>query len=353
MNQLRIKGLSKQYDQVKALDGIDLAIQANEFIAILGPSGCGKTTLLRSIAGFVEPTAGEIQFNEQYFYGKGKQVPVNERELGMVFQQFALWPHMNVGQHLAYPLNSSKSRKKLTEQAKQVKIDEALRLVELAHLKERFPHELSGGQKQRIALARAIVSTPKLLLMDEPLSALDAHLKETMINEIKKIHRATKATILYVTHDQKEAMALADRIIVMNQGQVEQFDTPYHLYHQPATTFVAEFVGKSQLICGKWQGTTFCPNDSLEGTVWSNSGVNPHFIQAQCFPVHPEDLVLMKRAEGLHGIPGSIIEKQFLGRETQYIVELMNQQEVIVVSQDAMMERGEEVLVHCREFPNK
>ncbi|MGG5329616.1 ABC transporter ATP-binding protein [Enterococcus sp. AZ163] len=346
MTKLIVEKLSKIYSTAAALESIDLAIDQNEFIAILGPSGCGKTTLLRCIAGFVEPTSGSIQFNEQAFYQNGRQIPVNERELGMVFQQFALWPHMNVLQHLLYPLNSSKHKQLLSQKEKEERIAEILTLVELTNFKERFPNELSGGQKQRVALARAIVSKPQLLLMDEPLSALDAHLKETMIREIKKIHQATQATILYVTHDQKEAMALADRIIVMNQGKIEQFDTPYNLYHYPASEFVADFVGKAQLIQGNWQGSQFFPAGTDTEFFWTGQEVHPHFRQQQTYPVHPEDFVLSAD----QGLTVQVIDKQFLGRETQYTVQLQ-QQEMVILSQDAQAaEIGDQVRINRKGY---
>lgn len=343
MSQLKIDQLTKQYQTTTALDKIDLEVNQNEFIAILGPSGCGKTTLLRSVAGFVEPTSGKIEFDQQTFYQEGRQIPVNERELGMVFQQFALWPHMTVYEHLIYPLNSSKHKKLLSKEEKQERVTEALELVELTTFKNRYPHELSGGQKQRVALARAMVARPKLLLMDEPLSALDAHLKETMIREIKKIHQATGATILYVTHDQKEAMALADRIIVMNQGKIEQFDTPYNLYHYPASEVVAEFVGKAQLINGTWEKGEFYPLQSKGKFYWSGEKIHSNFVEATSYPVHPEDFVLVSE----NGLLATIVDRQFLGREIQYTVTLTNGQEIVVISQNSqVMDVGGEVLIN-------
>lgn len=250
MNPLVIKNLSKQFDQVVALDNIQLNIAEGEFICILGPSGCGKTTLLRTIAGFITPTAGLIQFGDQILTSEKEYLPTEKRKLGMVFQHFALWPHMTVKEHLLYPLNSSANKHHLTDEEKNHQIETTLKLVNLETFADRYPDELSGGQQQRVALARALVAHPRILLMDEPLSALDAHLKQKMISEIKRIHRLTGATILYVTHDQKEAMALADRIVVMNDGHLEQIDTPYNLYHHPVSPFVSNFVAKAHLVTG-------------------------------------------------------------------------------------------------------
>ena len=332
MSHLEIKKLVKQFGNFTALEEINLEIQSNEFIAILGPSGCGKTTLLRSVAGFVEPTAGSIRFNNQTFYQDKQVLSVNERQIGMVFQQFALWPHFDVYQHLMYPLNSKENRQQLTKQEKEMRVKEILELVELSDFSHRYPHELSGGQKQRVALARAIVAKPKLLLMDEPLSALDAHLKESMVREIKKIHQASNATTLYVTHDQKEAMALADRVIVMNQGQIEQFDTPYNLYHHPKTEFVARFVGKAQLIKGIWKEDQFYPNQAVNGASWSAPHIDAHFKQLNTLPILPEQFELCDYHEQGKGIVGKLLDQQFLGRETQYGIQLEDGQELVISS---------------------
>lgn len=347
MTELVVKSLSKDFGPKKVLKSLDLTIKDNEFIAILGPSGCGKTTLLRSIAGFVEPTSGEINFKGESFYRDGDQMPINKRQLGMVFQQFALWPHMTVKEHLFYPLNSKYNKNRLSGEDKERLVQEALTLLELNELANYYPHELSGGQKQRVALGRAIVSKPRILLMDEPLSALDAHLKETMIKEFKKIHQATGVTILYVTHDQKEAMALADRIIVMNNGNIEQFDTPYNLYHYPETEFVAKFVGKSQLIKGKWFKDEFYPKADCDSTRWNKEKVSPYFKKNNLFPIFPEELEIFQKGSHNLGFTGRVRDKQFLGRETQYIVSLENEQEVTVVSNNAYVANvNEEVLVN-------
>ncbi|MDE1549169.1 ABC transporter ATP-binding protein [Jeotgalibaca caeni] len=348
MRKLSIKKVSKHFGETKALDEINVSIEENEFIAILGPSGCGKTTLLRSIAGFIEPTSGTIQFGEDIFYDRQTTIPVEERQLGMVFQHFALWPHMNIEQHLAYPLKSSQNKKRFERHMHKEMIEAALQLVELDGFEKRYPHELSGGQKQRIALARAIVSQPKLLLMDEPLSALDAHLKQVMIQEIKRIHRLTKATILYVTHDQAEAMALADRVIVMNKGRIEQIDTPYNLYHSPKTPFVADFVSKAVLVKGEWKGNQFHPENAKTIT-WQGDGVTEDFKVKQIYPIRPEELMLSSVDDHRAGIPARIKDKQFLGRETRYIVSALGIELEVISTQPYAAGIDDEVYVVKRE----
>lgn len=344
MSVLNITKLSKQFGETKALDDISIQVEENEFIAILGPSGCGKTTLLRTVAGFIEPSEGSIRFGEQAFFEDNRAVPVEDRQLGMVFQHFALWPHMTIKEHLEYPLKSTQNKKRFAAAERQKMMAHALQLVELEGFEDRYPNELSGGQKQRIALARAIVSRPKMLLMDEPLSALDAHLKQLMVQEIKRIHRATKATVLYVTHDQTEAMSLADRIIVMNEGKIEQIDTPYNLYHYPQTPFVANFVSKALLVGGNWQGDRFHPEDA-EGLNWSGAGVADYFKENSLYPIRPEELSFLSATDKSAGLRATIKDKQFLGRETRYIVSALGRDVEIISHSPHAAEVDEEVYI--------
>lgn len=348
MNQLRINQLSKKFGDFQALQPIDLQIEDNEFIVILGPSGCGKTTLLRSVAGFVEPTTGSITFDNVTFFDSHNQsyLKVNERQLGMVFQQFALWPHMTVEQHLLFPLNNKKNKHQMSQQEKQDRVNQILSIVELTAFAKRFPHELSGGQKQRVALARAIVTNPKLLLMDEPLSALDANLKETMIDEIKHVHNISQAITLYVTHDQQEAMALADRIIVMNSGKIEQFDTPYNIYHYPKNIFVAKFVGNHQLIEGAWIEDYFIPHAS-PNCRWRCDNIDQSFRTTNVFPVLPENILLEKESTS-NSIQGKIAKKQFLGQHTRYMVTLETGQTIIVRSNNRELKEKEVVNINIK-----
>lgn len=315
---MKINHLSKKYGDNIALNNISTTFNPGEFIAILGPSGCGKTTFLQSIAGFLSPSAGSIELGETTLYSEGKSIPVEERGFGMVFQHFALWPHLSVYEHLLYPLKSTLHKDKYTQDQREQLIEETLDMLQLGEFKNRYPHELSGGQKQRVALGRALVHSPKVLLMDEPLSALDAHLKDAMIHEIKRIHQLVGATILYVTHDQAEAMALADRIMVMNRGEISQMDTPYNLYHFPANDFVAQFIGKSSLIRGQWQNERFVPDGGVD-IIWDRHQLDDYFAQHHIYPVKPEELIFSQNGRG---IPGTITDKQFMGKYTKYLVEI-------------------------------
>ena len=240
-SKLSLVGLTKQYapSLAPAVDRLDMEVEEGHLVALLGPSGCGKTTTLRMVAGLMDPSAGAIYVN-------GKNVtntPVHKRGMGMVFQSYALFPHMNVQENVAFGLQMRKKSKK--DQAVLVK--RALEMVQLAHLAKRQTRELSGGQQQRIALARALVVEPTLLLLDEPLSNLDAKLRETMRTEIRQIQQRTHATTLFVTHDQDEALDMADRIAVMNSGLIEQFGSPTEVYERPRTRFVANFIGRANL----------------------------------------------------------------------------------------------------------
>ena len=243
---LYLEHITQRFGQTLALNDIDLEIRNGEFLAILGPSGCGKTTLLRAIGGFAKPTEGKIRMDDVIYSGNGKMVPVEQRDLGMVFQSFALWPNMTVRQHVEFPMKSPK-QKHLTEAQKKEAVDAAIENMGLKPYEDRYPGELSGGQRQRVSLARAIVGKPSILLMDEPLSNLDAKLRVQMRVEIAKIHKRLGATIIYVTHDQTEAMTLGTRIVVMNAGIVQQVDTPQTLYDYPCNQFVAGFIGSPQM----------------------------------------------------------------------------------------------------------
>ena len=240
MSYLRIEGLSKQYGAISALHDVDLAVQKGELLTILGPSGCGKTTLLRLVAGFATPSRGRILVDDADL----TPIAPNRRDIGMVFQNYALFPHLTVARNIAFGLEE----RGLSRARVRDRVVDLLALVRLSEVGNHLPAELSGGQQQRVALARAIAYSPKVLLMDEPLGALDLKLREIMQLEIRGIQRALGITALYVTHDQTEAMRISDRIAIMNVGRIEQLGTPTQIYAAPATRFVAEFVGRINLL---------------------------------------------------------------------------------------------------------
>ncbi|MDQ8033919.1 ABC transporter ATP-binding protein [Bordetella genomosp. 1] len=239
MTYLVLKGLTKRYGEATAVDDLSLSVAKGEFVSLLGPSGCGKTTTLQMIAGFVPPTAGSIELDGRDL----SRMPANKRGLGMVFQNYALFPHMTAAENVAFGLEMRNiARRERTE-----RVGQALELVGLSHLADRHPARMSGGQQQRVALARALVIKPSLLLLDEPLSNLDAKLREEMQLELRSIQRTVGTTTVLVTHDQSEAMALSDRVVVMNQGRVEQVADPVDAYEVPATRFVGGFLGKANV----------------------------------------------------------------------------------------------------------
>ena len=260
--EIRTEGIEKRYGETVALAPTSLAVRAGEFVSLLGPSGCGKTTLLRSIAGLARPDNGRITLGDQVVFDHNKQINIapEKRGVGMVFQDFALWPHMTVFENVAFGLRARQQRglpellrfrqptPGQTEKDIANRVDWALQKVRLAGYAQRYPGQLSGGQKQRVSFARAIATGPKLLLLDEPLSALDAILREEMRVELSALVREIGITALYVTHDQSEAMAMSDRIAVMNEGQILQTGTPEDLYNRPADPFVATFIGRSNVV---------------------------------------------------------------------------------------------------------
>jgi iron(III) transport system ATP-binding protein len=250
MSTITINHITKSFGDNTVLKDFTETFKDGEFITLLGPSGCGKTTMLRIIAGFEKPTSGELWIDDQLVSGGKTFVPPEKRGIGMVFQSYAVWPHMNVFDNVAYPLRIQKKPK---EQIKDA-VGKVLEIVHLSQYTDRLPSQLSGGQQQRVALARALVAEPKLLLLDEPLSNLDAKLRESMRFEIKEIQQRTGISVVYVTHDQTEAMAMSDRIFLINSGVVQQCGTPQEIYNQPANQFVADFLGKVDFFKGEVTG---------------------------------------------------------------------------------------------------
>ena len=247
MNLLLLEGISKHYGEVVALQRIDLAVERGEFLTLLGPSGSGKTTILNLVAGMIRPTEGRIFLNGV----NATDLPSAKRGLGMVFQNYALMPHMSVFENVAFPLRVRRAPRREIES----RVREALEKVQLGHAAKRKPHELSGGQQQRVALARSIIYEPSIILMDEPLGALDRNLRTQMQVEIKRLHSGLGLTVVYVTHDQEEALTMSDRVVLMRQGRIEQMGPPDQLYASPRSLFAATFIGESNLLRGRVRAT--------------------------------------------------------------------------------------------------
>ena len=244
---VELRGLTKRYGAKVAVAPIDITVRSGEFVSLLGPSGSGKTTVLRMLAGLVRPDGGSIRIADEAVFERGRSVPPERRGIGMVFQDFALWPHMNVNQNVGFGLRL----RHMPRRSLQERVDEMLQLTDLGGLGDRFPHQLSGGQQQREALARALATAPKLVLLDEPLSSLDAGLRESMRQEILRIVHTTHTTVINVTHDQDEAMVMSDRILVLRDGILQQEGTPDELYRRPRSAFVGRFMGPANVIAGR------------------------------------------------------------------------------------------------------
>jgi putative spermidine/putrescine transport system ATP-binding protein len=318
---IRLESVEKRFGDVVAVASIDLEVADGEFFSMLGPSGSGKTTTLRMIAGFELPTAGRI-----LLHGKDMtNVPPFDRDVNTVFQDYALFPHMTVGDNVAYGLMI----KKVPKAERQKRVDEALRMVRLEGFQKRKPNQLSGGQRQRVALARALVNRPRVLLLDEPLGALDLRLREEMQIELKQIQQQVGITFIYVTHDQGEALTMSDRMAVFNQGRIEQVGTPAEVYERPATKFVAGFVGTSNLLTGDVAKQVV----GQEGT----------------FTVRPEKIRIVPvgeaPADDESSATGHILKVIYLGPETRYLVDLDAGAQLVVVQQN-LATSSSEVLEH-------
>jgi ABC-type Fe3+/spermidine/putrescine transport system ATPase subunit len=250
MSKLVLRNVSRTFGEHTAVHDFNLALEEGELVSLLGPSGCGKTTTLRMIAGFMSPTQGTIELDGKVISSPESSLPPEKRQMSMIFQSYAIWPNMTVAENVGFGL---KVRNVNADETRR-RVDEMLEVVQLAALRDRYPAELSGGQQQRVALARSIVVKPSVLLLDEPLSNLDANLREEMRFEIRRLHDEFRMTMVYVTHDQAEAMVTSDRIAVMNHGHLEQVDAPYEMYHRPKTKFVAGFIGRTNFVKGTRQG---------------------------------------------------------------------------------------------------
>ncbi len=290
-----------------AVQDISFAAKEGEILCLLGPSGCGKTTILRAIAGFEPVRSGQIFLSDQLVSSQKVMTPTENRRIGMVFQEYALFPHLRVQDNIAFGLSQS------TQSLRATRVQEMLRLTGLEGFERRYPHELSGGQQQRVALARALVQNPIVLLLDEPFSNLDPDMSGRMRQELHDLLRRTKTTTILVTHDHDEAFAMADRIAVLNQGRLEQFDTPEMMYHLPATPFVADFVGQAD----------FIPGTVSHGMVQTELGEFPDTLECQ----DGTTVVVMIRPDDIHLVPtegarSRVISRQFRGSENLYTVSL-------------------------------
>lgn len=328
MSYLELSGVTKRFGDLVAVDDISFSVEEGEFVSLLGPSGCGKTTTLRMIAGLETPNGGTISIEESVVNAQ----PAHKRNIGMVFQHYALFPHKTVGENIGFPLKM----RDVSNDVRRRKTQEALELVELPGIIDRAPSELSGGQQQRVALARALVFEPKLLLLDEPISALDRVLRQQMRLELERIQRQTGITTVYVTHDQMEAFSLSDRVIVLENGHISQKGEPYEIYENPSSAFVADFIGRSSKLegtIGRRNGTyVFLTDSATELTLSDDQSYD-----------EGDDVVVFLRSEKIqisntksgneNEFPADIIAVNYLGEKTQFICELESGHEILISEQ--------------------
>jgi iron(III) transport system ATP-binding protein len=325
MATVSLQGLTKKFTGLAAVEDLRLEIKDGEFVSLLGPSGCGKTTTLRLVAGFLEPDAGEIRVNDKIISSAAVLIPPERRNMSMIFQSYAVWPHMTVFQNVAYGLKF----KKLTSREIEERTERLLCVVHLEALKARYPAELSGGQQQRVALARALVVEPQILLLDEPLSNLDANLREEMRFEIRRLHEEFGITTIYVTHDQGEAMVASDRIVVMNKGKIIQSGTPQEILDHPKTRFVAEFIGKTNILPGRAEpGQKVFLGQGLRLNVAGAGGIAAAGETFVC--IRPHNVVLTEnQAEaralsdrGYNLFTGVIQRRIYFGDAIDYVIDM-------------------------------
>ncbi len=306
---IELKNISKSFDGELVLDHIDLDIYDNEFLTLLGPSGCGKTTTLRLIGGFEQPDEGDVIFMGERING----VPPHKRSINTVFQKYALFPHLNVFENVAFPLRERKVPRAEIEE----KVNEMLELVKLSHLAKRRVTGLSGGQQQRVAIARALIARPKVLLLDEPLGALDLKLRKDMQQELKKIQKATGVTFVFVTHDQEEALTMSDTVVVMSEGRIQQIGTPVDVYNEPHNAFVADFIGESNILDG-----VFIEDRRVRFSGHTFDCVDTGFAKREAVDVvvRPEDVDIVPESRG--HLTGVVTSVTFMGVHYEVIVDI-------------------------------
>lgn len=345
---IRLDRVVKTFGDVRAVDELSLEIHEGEFLSLLGPSGCGKTTTLRMLGGFEDPTSGSIYFGSNNV----TDLPPHRRDVNTVFQSYALFPHLSVADNIAFGLR----RKGVSKAAAAARVDEMLQLVDLGGRGRRKPTQLSGGQQQRVALARALVNHPKLLLLDEPMSALDAKLRKTMQIELKRIQTQVGITFLYVTHDQEEAMTMSDRIVVMNKGRIEGIGSPRDVYEKPETEFVATFLGASNLLAATLESGSgeIATSQHAYGTFRSPRHLVPSGVQGSVkVGVRPEKIEIHPAGSPVpsdrNSLSGQIQVSTFTGVGNQYVVAAPHGEEFVVYAQNSgqtyIPRSGEEVLL--------
>jgi iron(III) transport system ATP-binding protein len=316
MPGVRITALTKRYGDVAAVEDLCLDVVPGELVALLGPSGCGKTTTLRLVAGFLTPEAGEIWVGDRCLSSPAVVVPPERRRMAMIFQSYALWPHMTVAQNVAYGL---RVRGELARAEREARVREMLRVVQLGGYEARYPGELSGGQQQRVAVARALVVEPEILLLDEPLSNLDANLREEMRLEIRRLHEAFGITTLYVTHDQAEAMVISDRIAVLERGRVVQLGTADELFQRPRTRFVAQFIGKTNVV----EGVAAGPDTLVRGGLRLRVATPLEAGARIAVSIRPHQIELGATARpAATTLRGTVRRASYLGDRVEYEVEI-------------------------------
>jgi iron(III) transport system ATP-binding protein len=343
MAHLELHNLTKRYSDVVSVDSIELAVEHGEFICLLGPSGCGKTTTLRMIAGLVEPDAGEVRVGGKVLSRPRSVVPPERRNMGMIFQSYAVWPHMTVRQNVAYGLKM----RRVPPADRQRRTEGVLQTTRIAALADRYPAQLSGGQQQRVALARALTSKPDILLLDEPLSNLDANLRGEMRLEIRRLHEEFRTTSISVTHDQLEAMTMADRIVVMNAARIEQIGSPQDVYDRPRSKFVARFLGGSNVI-----DATHLSGKAVEVAgrtleIGEGEFAGPGKPMSFCVKMHDLELLPDPRADGANTLSAVVRSQTYVGSHRDYLVDIG--QELLVAAPPSLdLPRGSKVMVRFR-----
>jgi iron(III) transport system ATP-binding protein len=349
MVEIRLENLRKTFGEVVATDEVNMVLKEGELSTLLGPSGCGKTTLLRLIAGFYEPDRGTISFDDKDV----TELPPHKRNTGMCFQNYALWPHMSVLENVAYGLKLKRfNGKRYNKGAIERRVNDALGLVHMGDLGHRHIHQLSGGQQQRVALARALVIEPGVLLLDEPLSNLDAKLRLDMREEIMRIQRELSITTVYVTHDQHEALSISDRVAVMDLGYVQQFETPRRIYQMPQTIFVADFIGQCTFIDGVVESvgdhiTARIPNDQVV-TGMTTIENYPFEIgeQVKC-AMRPEDLFMARSNQTDNEITGTVTRTIYVGNAMELYFQVGDLDAQALLGPDLKLQIGDEVTLYA------